>query len=185
LSSFSRAFVAYNQQTLSQVIAEEAEELWHSVCHFVLHFCDFVFTSLVSIFLCYWLPRSILTVYMYCAEVDAISFDFSSNSSSLVSCEDFGVFCHGVWLIVCFFFYSVVSVPGRRGSDRLNQQTIRERLTSTVAGWQCCWGFCRCLLLSLKFGLHEGLHKSALPVKVAHTIIKSPVGNRKQFFSQR
>lgn len=43
-------------------------------------------------------------MYMYYAEVDAISFDFSSNSSSLVSCEDFGVFCHGVWLIVCLFF---------------------------------------------------------------------------------
>jgi hypothetical protein len=46
-----------------------------------------------------------------------------------VSCEDFGALFHGVWLIVCFFFFfdSVVSVPGRRGSGRLNQQTIRER----------------------------------------------------------
>jgi hypothetical protein len=86
-------------------------------------------------------------------------------------------------LIVCFFFSpSVASVPGRRGSGRLNQQNIRERFNR---GLTVLLGFCRCLLLSLKFGLQEGLHKSALPVKVAHTIIKSPVGNRKQFFSQR
>jgi hypothetical protein len=63
---------------------------------------------------------------MYYALVDAISFEFFSSSSSLVSCEDFGALCHGVWLIV-WFFDSVASVPGRRGSGRLNQQNIKER----------------------------------------------------------